>query len=433
MKIKVDLPQLHSGQQEMLRVVEDSRKSVLCFGRRAGKTRFLAYLTARSLLRGEKVGFFAPQIRHLAEPFNALADALSPLGNRVKFNRSDWTIEIPTQKSICYMIPADGDENRARGKEFDLLLVDEAAFCEDREQQFERLMRMVVAPALLTTGGKTVLSSTPNGLGNYFHKCFEDASYATVTASSLANPFIPPTEVEKLRLEMDPRAFRQEILAEFLSLSDETWFKEEHLYINNAPVPYPTRPTLIFAVADTALKSGSNNDASAIVWFSYNQYPIEGQPRLVILDYEAIQLDAFLLVTRLPSWIERGHELASQCNARGGFVGIAIEDAASGIVLNQAARANRLPVIPINSRWTCRGKDERALLASSPYVQGQMKISQFAHDKTINLKGVTKNHCLDQFLQFKVGDKHAANRADDLLDCLTYGLMYADNNLAEWN
>ena len=217
----------------------------------------------------------------------------------------------------------------------------------------------------------------------------------------------------------------------------------------NASYPFQYRTWVVDNEPDFAAqyymgpKAGSNplidvvayavNDASAIVWFSYNQYPIEGQPRLVILDYEAIQLDAFLLVTRLPSWIERGHELASQCNARGGFVGIAIEDAASGIVLNQAARANRLPVIPINSRWTCRGKDERALLASSPYVQGQMKISQFAHDKTINLKGVTKNHCLDQFLQFKVGDKHAANRADDLLDCLTYGLMYADNNLAEWN
>lgn len=431
-KIIVNLPQLHSGQQEMLRLVDSNRKTVICMGRRSGKTRFLAYLCARSLVRSQKIGFFAPQTRHLNEPFTAMMDALSSLGDMVKANRSDWTIAIPSLGAICTMIPADGDENRSRGKEFDLVAVDEAGFCEDRDGQFERLMRMVVAPALLTTGGKTVLSSTPNGLGNYFHKCFNDPSWAAMTAPSAANPFIPSAEIEKLRLEMDSRAFRQEILAEFLDLSEDTWFRPEHLYQDGEPIEAPIKVDCVFAVADTALKSGSNNDATAVVWFAYSQHKREGVPKLTILDYQLIQMDAYLLMDLMPSWVKQGEELAAETQARLGFIGIAIEDAASGIVLNQAAKANRLPVIPIESGWTAKGKDERSLLCSTFYVGGNMKITRHANDKIVTFKGVTKNHLLSQFLEFRVGDKLAYRRSDDALDALCYGMLYADSDLATW-
>ena len=78
---------------------------------------------------------------------------------------------------------------------------------------------------------------------------------------------------------------------------------------------------------------------------------------------------------------------------------------------------------PIDSKLTAMGKDERAL-AASPYVaSNQVKITRHAHDKTLCYKGVTRNHFLTQFIGFRLADKDAATRQDDLLDTATYGII----------
>ena len=68
------------------------------------------------------------------------------------------------------------------------------------------------------------------------------------------------------------------------------------------------------------------------------------------------------------------------------------------------------------------GKDLRAINAGDPVHRGEVKFSRHAHDKVVEFKGVTRNHMLAQVMGFRVGDKKAATRADDLLDTFTYAV-----------
>jgi hypothetical protein len=68
--------------------------------------------------------------------------------------------------------------------------------------------------------------------------------------------------------------------------------------------------------------------------------------RLVILDWDIVQIEGALLETWLPSVFETLEELARGCRARGGWTAF-IEDKNSGTILLQQARRRGLPVTPI--------------------------------------------------------------------------------------
>jgi hypothetical protein len=60
------------------------------------------------------------------------------------------------------------------------------------------------------------------------------------------------------------------------------------------------------------------------------------------------------------------------------------------------------------------GKDERALSVSGYVYRGMVKISRFAFDKITMYKETSRNHFLGQVTNFRIGDKEAYRRADDL-------------------
>ena len=57
-----------------------------------------------------------------------------------------------------------------------------------------------------------------------------------------------------------------------------------------------------------------------------------------------------------------------------------------------------------------------------------MKITEFAYDKTVSFKGATRNHLLQQLAQFRIGDKDAHKRSDDLLDAFVYSIAIGVGN-----
>lgn len=77
---------------------------------------------------------------------------------------------------------------------------------------------------------------------------------------------------------------------------------------------------------------------------------------------------------------------------------------------------------------TAAGKDERAINASGPVFRGEVKFSRHAYDKTVTFKDTTRNHMVSQVVGFRIGDKDAAKRADDLLDTLTYAVAITLGN-----
>jgi hypothetical protein len=74
------------------------------------------------------------------------------------------------------------------------------------------------------------------------------------------------------------------------------------------------------------------------------------------------------------------------------------------------------------------GKDERAISVSGYVYRGMVKISARAHSKVKIYKEQSGNHLTMQVESFRIGDKKAAKRADDLLDCFCYGIAVALGN-----
>jgi hypothetical protein len=74
------------------------------------------------------------------------------------------------------------------------------------------------------------------------------------------------------------------------------------------------------------------------------------------------------------------------------------------------------------------GKDERAISVSGYVYREMVKLARPAYDKVTMYKGVSKNHLVSQVVGFRIGDKEAAKRADDLLDCFVYGVALSLGN-----
>lgn len=203
----------------------------------------------------------------------------------------------------------------------------------------------------------------------------------------------------------------------------QQFFSIASLLENGRPIPVPRHCDSVFAILDTALKSGKNHDGTAVVWACKNSFDTS-QP-VTILDWEILSIDGAMLETWLPSVFVRGEELASEAHARNGFIGAWIEDKASGIVLLQQSRIKNLQVMPIESKLTAVGKDERALAVSAWVMQGKVKISEYAFHKVMTYKNQTRNHMLRQIESFVIADENNSKRADDLLDAFVYTVALA--------
>ena len=162
-----------------------------------------------------------------------------------------------------------------------------------------------------------------------------------------------------------------------------------------------------FAVIDTASKTGTDNDATAVTYFTRDTVG-------------RIQL----LETWLPAVFRRLEELALVCGARRGSLGAFIEDKNSGTILLQQALRRGMPAREIDSKLTAMGKNERAIWVSGYVRRELVKYTDVAFEKTTIYKRHSRNHLLDQVESFRVGD-NKSEREDDLFDTFCYGIALA--------
>lgn len=410
------IPKLHAGQQNIWE--NRAQLNIVCCGRRFGKTKLMVAIGASSSIQGRKAGLFTPEHKQLAEPYSELEEILNPVVKRK--SKTAGEIRLKTKGLIDFWAVNDNDL-AGRGREYHVGCMDEAAFGKDK--QLLDIWRKSIKPALLTTRGSFWLFSTPNGINqdNFFYQAWHDPElgFKQFHAPTSNNPYVPLDELEKERQSAHPLVWKQEFLAEFVSWDSATFFKLDYFLDNGLPVGYPTKCDAVFAVLDCAAKSGTNNDATGIIYFAvslYHEHP------LTILDYEMHSIDAAMLEFLAPKVLEKCETFAKECNARNGSMGAMVEDAAGGIVLLQQAKAKGWDMRAIPSALMAKGKDERAMIAGGPAYQGLCKLSRHAFDKTVEWKGRTQNHLIYQLTTFRIGDKEAYRRADDLLDCVTYGI-----------
>lgn len=443
-------PNLHLGQKDAVGLKVDPRGGdwlansggrfvAVRAGRRFGKSTMGECWIANGAIDYFPCGVFAPDYKKMSEMYQNILQMLKPIC--IGSNKTDGVIRTINGGRVDFWSLAD--ENAGRSRKYKRVFIDEAAFTSPNMMN---VWNRSIKPTLLDMTGRCVAASNTNGVSpdNFLYQICNEPEHGFITyhAPSRANPTIPtrlPNEsdidwearkdkiFEELKAKEHPLVWRQEYEAEFVDWSGDGFFStDKWLDANMRPVPFPIGCDRVYAVIDSAVKTGTSNDGTAVIYMARNRY--SGTP-LIILDWDTIQIEGDLLTTWLPTVVlPRLEQLARETGAREGSAGVWIEDKASGQVLIQHAQRNRWPVKAISSQFTSIGKDERALSVSSFHFQDMIKISQHAHSKTTQYKGISRNHLMSQVTGFHIGDKEAAKRADDLLDCYVYAVALALGN-----
>jgi hypothetical protein len=128
--------------------------------------------------------------------------------------KTDLAVERSTQTEIecsngsrLICVPSTGAT--IRGYTVSLLLVDEAAFCDDES--------LIAVLPMVMDGGRTVFASTPAGRQGMFASLFLDPKVG-VERIVVRGTDIPrlAARVERLRVALPPTKFRQEVEVEML-------------------------------------------------------------------------------------------------------------------------------------------------------------------------------------------------------------------------
>jgi|TARA_R110000803_G_scaffold90259_1_gene157594 hypothetical protein len=167
-KIKFNL---YDFQEESLKMLETNRYSVILKSRQLGISTLTAGVALWNML--------------FKEDFNVLVIATTQevaknLVTKVRImhdNLPSWlkgTIEADNKLSLKFkngsqIKAVSSATTGARSEALSLLIIDEAAFIRNIEEIW------IASQATLSTGGGAIVLSTPNGIGNWFHKTWVDS------------------------------------------------------------------------------------------------------------------------------------------------------------------------------------------------------------------------------------------------------------------
>lgn len=427
----VTLPTLHADQ--VAAWARRTRRYAIRCGRRWGKTKFGETVGGDDATKGRIVGWFAPDYRRLSEVFEDFRTMLDPVTSRA--SKGDKEIRTETGGGIDFWTLED--PHAGRGRKYHRAIIDEGAFTDNRLMM--DTWQQAIEPTLLDYEGIAIVLSNTNGNNpeNFFWRiCNQpEHGFTEYHAPTRNNPLIPQRKAgesqvdwlarreatfDELRKSRPPLVYQQEYLAEFVDWSGVAFFElAKMMGPDGGPVDLPALVDVVFAVIDSATKTGKENDGTGVVYFAKTREGL-GAPPLIVLDWDVQQIEGALLEAWLPGVFARLEDLSRECKALLGVAGAFIEDKASGMILIQQAQRRGWAAHAIDSKLTALGKSERAINVSGYVYRGMVKLARAAHDKVAAYKGVTKNHLMGQVLGFRVGTKEQAD--DDLLDGFCYGI-----------
>jgi len=223
-------------QEEVIR--NKSQYKVLNWGRRSGKTTVFAYEAL-----GTALSINNAKITYYAQTFGDARDIAWDIflevfgGAVIKKNETLLEIIVANTKGGTSKITLRGWEsvvtsNKGRGTENDLLLVDEVAFCRGFKEYYNK----VLDPTLLTTNGRAVFGSTPNGFNDFYdlaNLAQNNEKWFYSHATSYDNPFNNTEWLENKKKEITQDSFEQEYMADFRKMEGlvfKEFSRERHLY-----------------------------------------------------------------------------------------------------------------------------------------------------------------------------------------------------------
>jgi hypothetical protein len=221
---------LYDFQRDLLTDFEDYRFNVILKARQLGiSTISAAYVAWLMMFHREK------NVLVIATKFSTAANLVKKVKAIIK-NLPPWlrisNVDIDNRTSF---ILSNGSQIKAsstsadagRSEALSLLVIDEAAHVEGLEELW-----MGLYPTL-STGGRCIALSTPNGVGNWFHKIYSEAENQTndFHATKLVWDVHPNRDrawFDKETKNMSRREIAQELECNF-NMSGETVFSSEDM------------------------------------------------------------------------------------------------------------------------------------------------------------------------------------------------------------
>lgn len=240
--MKQKITQLTPKQNEV--ILSAARYKVLNWGRRSGKTSTFAYEAMGTALtiNNAKITYYAQTFGDARDiAWDIFLEVLG--GSVIKRNETLLEITVKNLKGGTSKISLKGWESvvtseKGRGTENHLLLVDEVAYCRGFKQYWDT----VLEPTLLTTRGRVVFGSTPNGFNDFYelaNKAQNTDDWFYSHATSYDNIHNDKDWLDKKREELPEDRFAQEYLADFRKtegLVYKEFSRNYHLFDDNEKI-----------------------------------------------------------------------------------------------------------------------------------------------------------------------------------------------------
>lgn len=220
----LNMIQLHAGQMKVFS--SPHRFKVVCAGRRWGKSMLSISMIIRAAAkeRKQRVWYVAPTYQMARQIlWDALIEAVPRKWVKKK---NDTTMVIILKNGSEISLKGADKPDTLRGVALNFVVLDE--FQDMKPDTWYKVLR----PTLSSTRGGALIIGTPKGFSE-FHKLWtigqdtalqdkgQWCSWQFVTADS---PFVPNSEIEAAKNDMDPKSFAQEYLASFENMSGRVYY-----------------------------------------------------------------------------------------------------------------------------------------------------------------------------------------------------------------
>ena len=210
--VRIFKPKPHDGQVKIIQGAK--RFNVIANGRRWGKTILAVKLSMETMLKGQNVGYFAPDPALFEDFWEELKERLEPI--TIYKSESKHTIRINTGGEI--KLWSLEKKNAGRSKKYHRVIIDEAAFAKNLKYQWEKCIRAT----LTDYQGDAFFFSSP-AFGTFFQEIFDYckkySNWASFQMPTSTNPYISPEELKEIEETTDPLTWAQEYLAQFVNLT----------------------------------------------------------------------------------------------------------------------------------------------------------------------------------------------------------------------
>jgi phage terminase large subunit len=226
----------HAVQKDMRKVfydADDNATLVWLLARQSGKSYMLAGIALEQCLRKSNsiVKLLTDTKLHAQSIFDPIFKMLledCPEHLKPTYIESKFTYHFSNGSSIQLAGSDNKHYERLRGQKSDLVLVDEAGFCDN----LNHIVKSILLPTLTHTGGKIVLASTPPTDPDHdFYSFIEQAELNnTLTKKTIYdNPLLKEEQVQRIIKEMGGELspqFRREYLCEVIREEENVLFPE---------------------------------------------------------------------------------------------------------------------------------------------------------------------------------------------------------------